>query len=137
MTTIASAAMSDEAIDRAVIGSRRWSFMRSSVSSSCPEPDGALDQPAGGDAADRVRARELARGRRGQRHAARGEDGGAAASRSQRGEHGRDERQLADLDADVEEGEGEWNGARRQTDVAERARESEAVQQAEVERDEP
>ena len=73
--------------------------------------------------------------------AARGHHAGArtAALRTSQPEreHRRDERELTDLDADVEEQQRERHGLRGHADLAQRAREPEAVQQPERERDDP
>ena len=53
------------------------------------------------------------------------------------GEHGSDEEQLADLDADVKEQQRDRDRCLRQTDLRQRSSEAEAMQQAEGEGDNP
>ena len=59
------------------------------------------------------------------------------AHRADDAQHCRNEQQLAELNADVEKQQREWYASFGQTDLAQRARKSETVEQAERERDDP
>src|SRR5690606_17528868 len=97
-----------------------------SRTSSVENGRGALDRPERGNGSDHVGRRARPSDGLGQRRAAPSPNAA---------EHGRDEQELTELDADVEEQQRDRHRVLRQADLGERAGEAETVQEPERERD--